>query len=76
MCCATFARGLSSGPSLQKAKWKMGRWYPEFFVSIFHVAQCVGFEEACSTNAIQLTPDFEMENISAKTWFGKKRSPN
>ena len=38
-----------------------GRWYPEYFRINFSRCIFCGFcEEACPTNAIQLTPDFEM----------------
>ena len=46
--------------SLQKTE-AAGRWYPEYFR--INVSRCIfcGFcEEAGPTNAIQLTPDFEM----------------
>ena len=39
----------------------VGRWYPEFFrINFSRCIMCGRGEEACPTNAIQLTPDFEM----------------
>ena len=47
--------------SLQKAESADGRWYPEFFrINFSRCIFCGLCEEACPTNAIQLTPDFEM----------------
>jgi NADH-quinone oxidoreductase subunit I len=47
--------------ALQQATREDGRWYPEFFRINFSRCIMCGFcEEACPTNAIQLTPDFEM----------------
>ena len=47
--------------SLQKAEKDDGRWYPEFFrINFSRCIFCGLCEEACPTNAIQLTPDYEI----------------
>ena len=47
--------------ALQQGVKEDGRWYPEFFrINFSRCIMCGMCEEACPTNAIQLTPDFEM----------------
>jgi NADH-quinone oxidoreductase subunit I len=47
--------------ALQQGVKDDGRWYPEFFrINFSRCIMCGMCEEACPTNAIQLTPDFEM----------------
>lgn len=47
--------------SLQATEDKDGRRYPEFFrINFSRCIYCGLCEEACPTDAIQLTPDFEM----------------
>ncbi|GIS50875.1 MAG: hypothetical protein Ct9H90mP25_3090 [Gammaproteobacteria bacterium] len=57
----------------RKAKGKDGRWYPEFFRINFSRCIMCGFcEEACPTNAIQLTPDFEMAEYKRQDMVWEK----
>jgi NADH-quinone oxidoreductase subunit I len=47
--------------ALQQGEREDGRWYPEFFrINFSRCIMCGLCEEACPTNAIQLTPDVEM----------------
>jgi NADH-quinone oxidoreductase subunit I len=59
--------------ALQKTEDEEGRWYPEFFRINFSRCIMCGFcEEACPTNAIQLTPDFEMAEYKRQDMVWEK----
>ena len=58
---------------MQKGEMEDGRWYPEFFRINFSRCIMCGFcEEACPTNAIQLTPDFEMAEYKRQDMVWEK----
>ncbi|MGU0161626.1 4Fe-4S binding protein [Escherichia coli] len=63
--------------SLQKQKPKTVAGTRNFSASTSHAAFSAGLcEEACPTTAIQLTPDFEMGEYSAKIGLRERGSAN
>jgi NADH-quinone oxidoreductase subunit I len=59
--------------ALQATEDEHGRRYPEFFrINFSRCIFCGYCEEACPTDAIQLTPDFEMGEYNRKNLVYEK----
>ena len=54
-----------------------GRWYPEFFESIFRVASCAAFvKRPAPPMRFSLPRILKWLSMSARTWSGKRRTFN